>query len=155
MAEWFSSALKTCVHRCDYPKISSDSKLNEQEIDCAESGVYTQPRRLLITSIQWSLTGSFYGGNRNVRGHLVISVYSPENVWRMVSVSPFGGYLYHNDYGYYSCEGRVYLNIETDYLNKDVEFRLPMKISIVNENNLDANCDAEVYVTTSFRVRDN
>ncbi|QGV56712.1 nuclear shuttle protein [Milk vetch chlorotic dwarf virus] len=153
MAEWFSSPVKTCTHVCDFPSLSSSS--TEQQIRCCDTmkDKLQDSRRVLLVSCSVSFNGSFYGGNRNVRGQLQLSMEEDDGVLRPIGFIPIGGYLYHNDYGYYQGEKTFNLDVESQYLKADEDYNKLFVVNILNENGLDDRCDLKVFVVHTLRIK--
>nr|AXG50860.1 putative nuclear shuttle protein [Subterranean clover stunt virus] len=152
MADWFHSALKTCTHVCDFSDIKASS---QQDFFCCDSmrGKLSEPRKVLLVSCFVSFTGSFYGSNRNVRGQFQLGMQQDDGVVRPIGYIPIGGYLYHDDYGYYQGEKTFNLDIESDYLKPDEDFWKRFTINIVNDKGLDDRCDVKCYVVHTMRIK--
>nr|QBM00794.1 nuclear shuttle protein [Faba bean necrotic stunt virus] len=152
MADWFSSPLKTCTHVCDFPSLAGNP---QQEIMCCDSmkDKLNDSRKVLLVSCSVSFNGRIYGGNRNVRGQLQISMMEDDGVCRPIGYLPIGGYLYHNDYGYYEGEKTFNLDIESQYLKKDEDYRRKFVITVLNENGLDTQCDLKMFIVHSLRIK--
>ncbi|ATY70081.1 nuclear shuttle protein [Cow vetch latent virus] len=150
MAEWFSSPLKTCTHVCDFPSLAATP---QQEIWCCDGmkDKLNDAGKVLLVSCSVSFNGSFYGANRNVRGQLQLSMMA--GVLRPIGFLPIGGYLYHNDYGYFQGQGIFNLDIESQYLKKDEDYTRLFVVTILNENGLDSGCDMKVFVVHNLRIK--
>nr|QIH29489.1 nuclear shuttle protein [Parsley severe stunt associated virus]QIH29490.1 nuclear shuttle protein [Parsley severe stunt associated virus] len=152
MADWFHSGFKTCSHVVDYPVITSE---NEQEIDCSDGlkNIFKEPRKVLLVSCVVSFNGSFYGNDRNVRGEVMLSMVQDDGVKRPVGFIPFGGYMYHNDYGYYEGREVINLDIESDYINADADYKKRFTIDVINCSGLEDRCDMKIYVICNMRIK--
>nr|QCF28417.1 nuclear shuttle protein [Sophora yellow stunt virus] len=152
MADWFESPLRTCSHVCDFPTINNHS---EQELFCCDGlgGKFKDARKVLLVSCAVSFTGSFYGNDRNVRGQIQLMMEQEDGVLRPIGFIPIGGYLYHNDYGYYQGEKTFNLNLESQYILAKDDYMERFVIKIVNDKGLDSNCDVKIYICHSMRIK--
>ncbi|AHC72285.1 nuclear shuttle protein [Pea yellow stunt virus] len=152
MADWFASPVKTCTHVCDFPSLASNP---QQDIWCSDSmkDKLQDSRKVLLVSCQVSFNGSFYGGNRNVRGQLQLSMVEDDGVSRPIGYIPIGGYMYHNDYGYYEGQRTFNLDIESPFLKKEEDYWRKFTVTILNENGLDSLCDLKVFVVHTLRIK--
>nr|ATS17316.1 nuclear shuttle protein [Pea necrotic yellow dwarf virus]QDF44125.1 nuclear shuttle protein [Pea necrotic yellow dwarf virus] len=152
MGDWFASPLKTCSHVLDFPILAGNP---QQAFRCCDTmkGKLEEPRKVLLASCSVSFNGSFYGGNRNVRGRIQISMLEDDGVFRPIGFLPIGGYLYHNDYGYYEGQKTFMLEMESPYLRKDEDYERPFTVTVINDNGLDVSCDLKVVVVHTMRIK--
>lgn len=155
MADYLSSDFLTSSFRLDWPTIESEEKDNRKYVEVSDGGAkkFDQPRKVILHEVRVGLNGSFYGSNRNVRGVLQVSTVQSDGNTRALCFIPFGGYMYHDDYGYYEAAATIRVDQESGYVPIDEDWKTDVRVSIIDENGLTQNCDVTAYVVVVLRVK--